>query len=105
VEILDGAAKTTVFLDIDGSAGLDFSLSAGADFAPVSGTNELPVVALKDVNTTFGGSVGADVGISINAGATAALAPFFDQTVSVQLFSKTFPIFKVWLRSRRAAIC
>ncbi|KIM33069.1 hypothetical protein M408DRAFT_326729 [Serendipita vermifera MAFF 305830] len=93
VEILNGAAKTTVFLNVDGSAGVDFSLSAGADFTPVSGTNELPVVELKDVETKFGGTVGADVGININAGATAALVPFFDQTVSVPLFSKTFPIF------------
>jgi hypothetical protein len=95
VEILNGVAEATVFLNVDGLAGVDFTLSAGADFTPISGTNELPVVALKDVETKFGGTVGADVGVSINAGATAALAPFFDQTTSVQLFSKTFPIFKV----------
>lgn len=95
MEILNGAAQTTVFLNVDGSAGVDFTLSAGADFTPISGTNELPVVALKDLETKFGGTVGADVGISINAGATASLPPFFDQTVSVQLFSKTFPVFQV----------
>lgn len=95
MEILNGVAEATVFLNVDGLAGVDFTLSAGADFTPISGTNELPVVALKDVETKFGGTVGADVGVSINAGATAALAPFFDQTTSVQLFSKTFPIFKV----------
>ena len=95
MKILDGLAETTVYLDVDGSAGVDFTLSTGADDIPVGGTDDLPVVALEDVGTKFGGTVGADVGVSINAGATAGLLPFFDQTVSVQLFSKTFPVFKV----------
>jgi hypothetical protein len=95
VKILGDLAKTTVFLDIDGSAGVEFTLSTGPDHHPDSETNGLPVVALKDVETKFGGTVGADVGVSINAGATAGLSPFFDQTVSVQLFSKIFPVFKV----------
>ncbi|KAG8757455.1 hypothetical protein FRC14_002019, partial [Serendipita sp. 396] len=94
VEILSGAAETTVFLNVDNSAGVDFTLSAGAELTPVSGTLEQPVVDLADVQTKFGGSIGADVGVSIDAGAKASLLPFFDQTVSVNLFSKTFPIFK-----------
>ncbi|CCA68979.1 hypothetical protein PIIN_02839 [Serendipita indica DSM 11827] len=100
VTILEGAAKTTVFLNVDGSAGLDFTLSAGADVTPVSGTIEDPVLSLSDVQKKFGGSVGADLGVSVNAGATAALVPFFDQTVSVELFSKKFPLFKacLWLK-------
>lgn len=95
VEILDGAASTTVFLEVDGSAGVDLMLSAGANATPTSGTGNQPVVSLDQIETTFGGCVDADVGVSINAGATADLPPFFDKTVSVTLFQKTFPLFSV----------
>ncbi|KAG8835103.1 hypothetical protein FRC17_005224 [Serendipita sp. 399] len=94
VEILSGAAETTVFLNVDNSAAIEFTLSAGAEFTPVAGTIEQPVVDVKEVETKFGGSVGADLGVSIDAGAKAALLPFFDQSVTVNLFSKKFPIFK-----------
>jgi hypothetical protein len=94
VKILGGLAETTVYLDVDGSAGVQFTLSTGADHIEGE-TDDLPVVALEDVDTKFGGTVSADVGVSIDAGATTGLSPFFDQTVSVQLFSKTFPVFKV----------
>jgi hypothetical protein len=93
VKILKGA-ETTVFLELDTSAGVDFKLSAATN-ATVSGTEDHPVVSLDDVGTKFGGSLNADEGVSINAGATAALNPFFNQTVSITAFSKTFPLFQV----------
>jgi hypothetical protein len=86
VEILRGLAKTTIFLNVDGVAGVDFDLSTGA---AVNGLNENPVVALSDVGKKFDGTVGADVGLSINAGTNTALPPFFDAGVSVPLYSKT----------------
>jgi hypothetical protein len=92
VEILRGLAKTTSFLNVDGVAGVDFDLSAGA---AVSGLNEHPVVALNNVGKQFDGTVGADVGLSINAGTATAIPPFFNQGISVRLFSKTFYTFKV----------
>lgn len=92
---MEGLAQATVFLNVDGSAALDLTLSAGADLTPVSGTIEDPIVNLSDVDTRFGGTVSSELGVSINAGATAALEPFFDQTAQVELFSKTFPIFSV----------
>jgi hypothetical protein len=95
VKILGGLAETTVYLDVDGSAGVQFTLSEGQDHIIDGETDGPPVVALEDVDTKFGGTVEADVGVSVNAGATAGLSPFLDQTVSVQLFSKTFPVFKV----------
>lgn len=99
MSILGGLAETNIFLNVDGVAEVDFDLSAGAGTAAVSGTNELPVVALEDVKTEFDGTVGADVGLSINAGTTAALAPFFDQGVSVPIYSRTFYSFKVRLHT------
>lgn len=98
VEILEGLAQATVFLNVDGSAALDFTLSADADFTPVSGTNEDPIVGISEVDTKFGGTLSSTLGVSINAGATAALQPIFDQTAQVQLFSRTFPLFSVSLR-------
>jgi hypothetical protein len=86
---------------VDGSAGVDLSLKAAAEATPVSGTIDQPIVSLGDVETKFGGSVAGDVGVSINAGATASLPPFFDKTVSVELFSKTFPIFKASISTIR----
>ncbi|PVF93429.1 hypothetical protein CPB86DRAFT_109040 [Serendipita vermifera] len=94
VDLLNGLAGATVFLNVDGSAGVDLTLKAAAEATPVSGTIDQPIVSIDDIETKFGGSVAGDVGVSINAGATAALPPFFDETVSVELFSKTFPIFK-----------
>jgi len=81
-------------MKLDASAGIDFRLSATTN-ATVSGTEDHPVVSLDDVGTKFEGSVNADEGLLINAGATAALNPFFNQTVSITAFSKTFPLFQV----------
>ena len=79
---------------MDTSAGVDFKLSVATN-ATVSGTEDQTVVSLDDIGTKFGGSLNADEGVLIKAGATAALNPFFDETVSITLFSKTFPLFKV----------
>jgi hypothetical protein len=81
-------------MKLDASAGVDFRLSAIKN-ATESGTNDWPVVSLDEVGTKFKGSVNADEGVLINAGATAALNPLFNQTVSITVFSKTFPLFQV----------
>jgi hypothetical protein len=80
---------------VDGSAGIDFKLSAQKNATTISGTEDQPVVSLDNVETKFGGSLDADEGVIIEAGATAALTSFFDQTVSITLFSKTFPLLTV----------
>jgi hypothetical protein len=55
-----------------------------------------PVVSLDDVETKFRGSLNADEGVSIDAGATAAVAPCFTQkTVPIKLYSRTFPLIRV----------
>ncbi len=73
VEILNGAAKATVFANIDASAGLDFTLNAKTEGTPVDGTAGDPKVDFKNFESSFGGSVGMDLGVSINVGAEAAL--------------------------------
>jgi hypothetical protein len=93
---LGGTAKTTVFLEVEGSTVIDFTLSADANAAPVSGTKDQPAVSLHDVETSFRGSVNADERVLINTGATVALAPFFTrETPPITLFSKTFPLIRV----------
>lgn len=73
VKILNGAAQATVFADVDASTGLDFTLDAKAEGTPVNGTASDPNFDLKNVESSFGGSVGMDLGVAINVGAEAAL--------------------------------
>jgi hypothetical protein len=73
VEILNGAAKSTVFANVDMSAGLEFTLEAKANVTPVNGTVGDPNIDFSDVESSFGGSVGMDLGVSINVGAEVAL--------------------------------
>ena len=64
VTILSGAAKATVFADIDASAKLDLSLNARSTGKQADGS------AAK---TDVGGTVGMKLGISSKVGAEAAL--------------------------------
>jgi hypothetical protein len=89
---LGGLGKTSVFLNVDGIAGVDFNLSEDKSQNTDSGTR---AVTLDDAKKEFDGTVGANVGLSINAGATRALRPFFDDTFSFPLFSNTFFSFQV----------
>jgi len=73
VAILNGAAQATVFADVDASASLDFSLTAKAEGTLVDGTAGDPKVDFKNVESSFGGSVGMALGLAINVGAEAAL--------------------------------
>ena len=73
VEILNGLATATVFANIDASAGLEFTLTASASATPVDGTVADPNVDATNTEASFGGSVGMDLGVSINVGAEAAL--------------------------------
>lgn len=74
VKILNGAAQATVFANIDASAALDFTLDAKVEGTPVKGTAGNPDVDLKNFDSSFGGSVGLDLGVAINVGADAALS-------------------------------
>jgi hypothetical protein len=73
VEILNGKAKADVFAKVDASAGLDFTLEAKASATPVNGTVGDVNVNLDNIDTSFGGSVGMDLGVTISVGAEAAL--------------------------------
>ena len=112
VTLLNGAAKATVFANVDASAGLDFTLDAKIEGTPVDGTVGNPDVDLKNFESSIGGSVGMDLGVSINVGAEAALGtsapttlslfqaeslpePFFNTGANFEVFQKTFPLFEV----------
>jgi hypothetical protein len=92
IELLGGLFKTAVFLNVDGVAEVDFNLSGDDIQNTVSGTR---VVALDDAKKGFVGTVGGKVGVSVNAGASKAVRPFFDDTISIPLFSNTFFSFHV----------
>jgi len=94
VKILNGIAEATVFANIDASAALDFTLEATVSGTPVDGTIGNPEVDFQNFESSFGGSVGMNLGVAINVGAEAALEPFFDQTANFQVFQKTFPLFE-----------
>jgi hypothetical protein len=115
VNILNGAAQATVFANIDASAGLDFTLDAKTSGTPVDGTVGDPSADFKNFDSSFGGSVGMDLGVAINIGAEAALGmpaptlwyyfqtkslsePFFDTNANFQVFQKTFSLFEVGLQ-------
>jgi len=111
VIILNGAAKATVFADVDASAALDFTLNAQTTSTPVGGTEGNSTIDSENPQSSFGGSVGMNLGVSVNVGADAALStcrqcgiyfqtecrpgPFFETGANFELFQKTFPIFEV----------
>jgi len=73
VEILNGLAQATVFANLDATAGLEFTLEANANLTPVDGTVGDANIDFTNIDSSFGGSVAMDVGVSINVGAEAAL--------------------------------
>jgi hypothetical protein len=73
VTILNGVAEATVFANVDASATLDFNFNAQASGTPVDGTVGDPTIDFKNFESSFGGSVGMDLGVLINVGAEAAL--------------------------------
>ena len=112
VEILNGLAQATVFANVDASAGLGFTLEAKTSGTPVDGTVGSPNVDFANFESSFGGSVGLDLGVSINVGAEAALGtsaptplslfqteslpePFFNTDANFEVFQRTFPLFEV----------
>lgn len=64
VTILNGAAKATVFADVDATAKLDLSLSASTTGKQADGTAP---------QSNFGGTVGMNLGVAVTVGAEAAL--------------------------------
>ena len=76
VNVLNGAAQTTVFATIDASAGLNFTLNAETEGTPVNGTAGDPTVGFNNFESSLSGSVGMDLDVAINVGAEAALGTF-----------------------------
>lgn len=75
VEILNGAAKSTVFASIDASVGLDMDLKVTLPPEEDSSGGP-PVPDPSQGETTLSGSVGMDLGVNINVGAEADLGEF-----------------------------
>ncbi|TFK84342.1 hypothetical protein K466DRAFT_602089 [Polyporus arcularius HHB13444] len=87
IDVLSGAAKATINLDVDASAAVDLSLTAVAE-AGISKDGS------KSTDASFGGCVDVTTGLAVTAGADASLLSLFDKNTSVDLFNKTFDLFK-----------
>ncbi len=87
IDVLSGAAKATINLDVDASAAVDLSLTAVAE-AGISKDGS------KSTDASFGGCVDVTTGLAVTAGADASLLSLFDKSTSVDLFNKTFDLFK-----------
>ncbi|PIL30026.1 hypothetical protein GSI_07938 [Ganoderma sinense ZZ0214-1] len=89
INALAGAAKATINLDVDGEAAVDLSLSADAKKATnVKGT------AAAASTSSFGGCVDITSGLTVTASADADFLSIFDKSTSVNLFQKSFDLFK-----------
>ncbi|EJF58506.1 hypothetical protein DICSQDRAFT_172861 [Dichomitus squalens LYAD-421 SS1] len=87
INALDGKAKATINLDVDAQAGLDLSLTA-------SGKASTATDGSKSADKSFGGCVDVTSGLTVSAGADADFLSIFDKSTSVDLFKKTFDLFK-----------
>ncbi|PIL30030.1 hypothetical protein GSI_07942 [Ganoderma sinense ZZ0214-1] len=89
INALAGKAKATIELDVDGDAAVDLTLAAAAKAAKtVKGKT-----AAKSTKS-FGGCVGISSGLDVSARADADFLTVFDKSTSVDLFKKTFQLFK-----------
>ena len=84
INALDGKAKATINLDVDGSAAVDLSLAAAAKKATTGAAS----------TSSFGGCVDITSGLTVSASADAAFLKVFDKSTSVDLFKKSFDLFK-----------
>ena len=92
---LGGIVSTTIFLNLDASAGL--GLSANADVH--HGGNHAAAVA--------GGAqacVDANAGLAVNIGAQASFFDLFDASTGAELFNKNFPLLQVRARGIHARV-
>lgn len=87
INALDGVAKATINLDVDAQAGLDLSLTA-------SGQASTSTNGSKYADKSFGGCVDVTSGLTVSAGADADFLSIFNKGTSVNLFQKTFDLFK-----------
>ena len=89
INALDGKAKATIDLDVDGVAAVDLSLAAAAKKAKtVKGKT-----AAKSTKS-FGGCVGVSSGLTVSARADADFLSVFDKSTGVDLYKKTFQLYK-----------
>nr|VWP02189.1 Nucleosome assembly protein 1 [Ganoderma boninense] len=89
INALAGEAKATINLEVDGDAAVDLSLSADAKKSTtVKGT------APAASTSSFGGCVDITSGLAVTASADADFLSIFDKSTSVNLFQKSFDLFK-----------
>lgn len=85
---LGGTLSTTVFLNLDASAGLNVSVNA--DGSDNTATSVEGTKACVDANT----------GLAVNIGAQAAFLDLFNASTGETLFNKSFPLLQVRHASR-----
>ena len=89
INALAGKAKATIDLEVDGKAAVDLSLSAAAKKAT---TVKGKTTAAS--TSSFGGCVDITSGLTVAARADADFLSIFDKSTSVNLFQKSFDLFK-----------
>lgn len=82
VEVLDGLAEATIFVQADGSATLGINATASADIGLGDGMS-------TDVNAC----IGLDAGVDVTVGAVGSIKPIFTKDVSFDIFKKDFDLF------------
>jgi hypothetical protein len=87
---LGGVVSTTVFLNLDASAGLDLSTNADV----YSGNNT--AAPTGDLQAC----VDANTGLAVNIGAEASFIDLFNASTGLTLFNKSFPLPQVRHASR-----
>ncbi|KAG6907149.1 hypothetical protein DXG01_010326 [Tephrocybe rancida] len=95
VSALDGAAKATIFLDLDTSASITMTLNAAASASVgVETTNK---AVTKGASASVDGCISASTAFNVNAGAKGSFFGIFDKGTKVLLFGKDSELFKVCL--------
>ena len=87
INALSGKAKATINLDVDAQADLDLSLTGSGQVSKATDGS-------KSADKTLGGCVDVTSGLTVSAGADADFLSIFNKGTSVNLFQKTFDLFK-----------
>ncbi|KAH9855724.1 hypothetical protein C2E23DRAFT_723644 [Lenzites betulinus] len=87
ISAIGGSVKTTVNLDLDADAALDLSLTGGAQVTVTTADG-------TDADAELEGCVDVTSSLNVNIGADADFFSLFQKGASVNLFSKTFDLFK-----------
>jgi hypothetical protein len=99
LDVLDGFASATVFLDLDASATAQLSLTAATTTNSTLTPREHNIhPACADAVATppsLTGCIDVSSGFDVNAGAESGLLGLFDASTKVTLFSQKFDLFNV----------